>query len=136
LSRFVLDASVAVAWCFEDETNPTADRALAALDKDAAVVPPVWAAEVGNALLRGERRSRITADQIRQSLEVISKLEIVTEPDYVTGRVGELLDIARRHRLSVYDSIYLDLAIRERLPLATVDVELARAAQAAGVALI
>jgi predicted nucleic acid-binding protein len=136
LSRFVLDASVAVAWCFEDETNPTADRALASLDSGAAVVPLVWAAEVGNALMSGERRGRITPLQIEQSLEVIAKLDITTDKDNVTGRLLELLDLGRAHRLSLYDSIYLDLAMRERLPLATVDSALARAAQAVGVALV
>jgi predicted nucleic acid-binding protein len=136
LNRFVLDASVAVAWCFEDETNPTADRALAALEAGAAVVPLVWAAEVGNALIGGERRRRITQDQITQSLDLISRLDITTDIDNATGRLPALLDIARQYRLSLYDSIYLDLAMRERLPLATVDTALGRAAQAVGVALV
>ena len=136
MSRFVLDASVAVAWCFEDETNPIADRALAALGDGAALVPLVWSAEVGNALIAGERRGRITPDQIRQSLELVSGLDIATDRDNVTARLVVLLDLARTLRLSLYDSICLDLAMRERLPLATVDTALARAAQAEGVALI
>ena len=136
MTLFVLDASISVSWCFEDETNPTADRALAALDSGAAMVPLVWAAEVGNALMRGERRGRITPDQIVQSLGAIASLEIVTDDDHVTGRLTDLLHLARTHRLSLYDAIYLDLAVREHLALATVDAALARAAQAVGVPLI
>jgi predicted nucleic acid-binding protein len=100
------------------------------------VVPLVWAAEVGNALIGGERRRRITQDQITQSLDLISRLDITTDIDNATGRLPALLDIARQYRLSLYDSIYLDLAMRERLPLATVDTALGRAAQAVGVALV
>jgi len=96
----------------------------------------VWAAEVGNALMRGERRGRITPDQIVQSLGAIASLEIVTDDDHVTGRLTDLLHLARTHRLSLYDAIYLDLAVREHLALATVDAALARAAQAVGVPLI
>jgi predicted nucleic acid-binding protein len=136
LSRFVLDASVAVAWCFEDETNAIADHALSVLESGAALVPLVWAAEVGNALMSGERRGRITSLQIEQSLEVIATLDITTDKDNVTGRLLHLLQVARSHRLSLYDSIYLDLAMRERLALATVDSALARAAEAVGVALV
>jgi len=136
LSRFVLDASVAVAWCFEDETNAIADDALSVLESGAALVPLVWAAEVGNALMSGERRGRITSLQIEQSLEVIATLDITTDKDNVTGRLLHLLQVARSHRLSLYDSIYLDLAMRERLALATVDSALARAAEAVGVALV
>ncbi len=136
MSRFVLDASVAVAWCFEDETNATADHALNVLESGAALVPLVWAAEVGNALMSGERRGRITSLQIEQSLEVIARLDITTDKDNVTGRLLHLLQVARSHRLSLYDAIYLDLAMRERLSLATVDTALARAAEAVGVALI
>ncbi|MGD0618483.1 MAG: type II toxin-antitoxin system VapC family toxin [Bryobacteraceae bacterium] len=136
MSRFVLDASVAVAWCFEDETNAIADHALSVLESGAALVPLVWAAEVGNALMSGERRGRITSLQIEQSLEVIATLDITTDKDNVTGRLLHLLQVARSHRLSLYDSIYLDLAMRERLALATVDSALARAAEAVGVALV
>jgi predicted nucleic acid-binding protein len=136
LSRFVLDASVAVAWCFEDETNPAADHALSILESGAALVPLVWAAEVGNALMSGERRGRITSLQIEQSLEVIARLDITTDKDNVTGRLLHLLQVARAHRLSLYDAIYLDLAMREHLPLATVNTALARAAEAVGVALV
>jgi len=136
LNCFVLDASVAVAWCFEDETNPTADRALAALGTGAALVPLVWPAEVGNALISGERRGRITPRQISESLDLMAGLDIATDIDNVRSRMAVLLELARAHRLSLYDAIYLDLAMRERLPLATVDAALARAAEAVGVTLV
>ena len=75
-------------------------------------------------------------NQIGQSLGAIASLRIVTDDNHVTDRLTDLLHLARTHRLSLYDAIYLDLAVREHLALATVDAALATAAGAAGVPLI
>jgi predicted nucleic acid-binding protein len=71
LNRFVLDTSIAVTWCFEDEDSAQADRILALLASREALVPPVWLIEVGNALLAGARRTRITVAEISRSLKLL-----------------------------------------------------------------
>jgi predicted nucleic acid-binding protein len=136
LSGFVLDASTALAWCFEDENSADADRAQQMLADSAALVPPIWHAEVANGLLAGERRKRIDSTDLERSLILLRTLDIRTDSSSLAERLLEIIQLARRHRLSFYDSVYLDLAMRERLPLATVDKALLQAAQAVGVTLI
>lgn len=133
MSGFVLDASTALAWCFKDESSADADRAQQILADSTALVPRIWHAEVANGLLAGERRKRIDAVDLERSLILLRTFDIRTDSDDLAGRLLAIIQLARRYRLSFYDSVYLDLAMRERLPLATVDTALARAAQAAGV---
>ena len=136
MSGFVLDASTALAWCFKDETSTNADRAQQILADSVALVPRIWHAEVANGLLAGERRRHIDSTDLERSLNLLRTFDIRTDSDDLAGRLLEIIRLARRHRLSFYDSVYLDLAMREGLPLATVDTALARAAQAVGVTLI
>ena len=137
MSAFVLDASTALAWCFKDEDSADADHAQQALAESWALVPRIWHAEVANGLLAGERRKRIdTADLERSLVLLLETLDIRTDPGDLAGRLLPIIRMARSHRLSFYDAVYLDLAMRERLPLATLDAALASAAQAVGVALI
>lgn len=130
---FVLDASVAVCWAFEDEDHPTAALALRRIRIDEAVVPALWWLELRNALLSNERRGRLTEADCATFLRDLSRLPVT-----VHGAPDEagVLGMARRHRLSVYDASYLDLARRMGLALATLDAELARAAQAEHVRLL
>ena len=136
MTGFVLDASTALAWCFKDEDNSDADRAQQVLADSTALVPRIWHAEVANGLVAGERRKRIDWPDLERSVTLLETLDIRLDKTEITSRWIPLIQLARAHRLSLYDSIYLDLAMRERLPLATVDTALARAAQAVGVALI
>jgi predicted nucleic acid-binding protein len=131
---FVLDASVAVSWCFHDEQDARADASFALLeDKASALVPLLWWFEVRNAAILGIRRSRITEAETATFLARLEKLMIdfAALPD-----AGSVSALARRHHLTFYDASYLELAIRERIALATLDQALARAATAEGVALI
>lgn len=131
---FVLDCSMAVAWFFEDETNRYAQAVEDSLPTVTAIVPSLWALEVANALLAGERRKRATEATVTTFLELLAALPITLDDD-TAGRAWPVsLHLARSHRLSVYDAAYLELAIRKRLPLATLDDKLAAAAAAAGVA--
>ena len=132
---FVLDASVTASWAFPDEHHPAAIRAAEILESssDSAVVPSLWWYEVRNMLLVNERRGRTTVARTSIFLEQIAQLSIQTEYDLNSGF---LLDLARNHSLTVYDASYLSLAIRERLPLATLDRALQMAATAAGIALL
>ena len=133
MSRFVLDASVAAAWLFDDEDNPRAGAALARLEKEFALVPQLWHLEIRSALIGAERRGRIRADEVEDSLRRIGELPIRTdtEPD-----LGAAFALARAHRLSIYDALYLELARRCEAALATLDAALASAALAEGVVLV
>jgi predicted nucleic acid-binding protein len=132
--RFVLDASVTVAWCFQDEQDARADAAFAALQSGAsAVVPSLWWFEIRNAALLGVRRNRITDGEMTAFLKRLAKMfiELAQLPEELA-----VLVLASRHRLTFYDAAYLELAQRENIALATLDGALARAATAEGVALI
>ncbi len=126
---FVLDASVTACWAFDDEDHPLAALAIERMRTDEAHVPALWWFEVRNILIVNERRGRLTVDHTATFLRALSRLGIAvdTSPDEAA-----ILALARRHRLTVYDAAYLELARREALPLATLDSALAAAARAEG----
>lgn len=135
--RLVLDASVTLAWCFEDERTAYAEAVLDLLANGAeAVAPAIWPFEVANALLMGEKRKRVTPAQITSMLERIADLPILVDPIRAGRAFGPILLLARKERLTEYDAAYIELAFRESLPLATLDGQLRRAARSAGVALV
>ena len=130
---FVLDCSVTMTWVFPDEANESTDALRESLIKDSAVVPVLWPIEVGNVLLVATRRGRITADdwpRIRNDLEA---LPIDIDPESCDRVLETVLPIANEHELSVYDAMYLELALRLGLPLATLDQKLIATGKAAGV---
>jgi len=127
----VIDASVTMAWCFEDEATSGAEAVLDRLADEGVIVPVLWRLEVANVLLVAERRRRISEAQASRFVDVLSRLPVDVDP--TPPDVAAVLDLARRHALSSYDSAYLALAERLGLPLATIDVRLATAARAAGV---
>jgi predicted nucleic acid-binding protein len=134
--RFVVDNSVVMAWCFEDEAGGYADTVLDALAQGEALVPGIWPLEVVNVLLVGERKGRLTAADTTRFLHLLDKLPIQVVPE-PPGRVtGAVLTLARDQGLSSYDASYLDLAMREGLPLATLDETLRRAAARSAVPLL
>jgi len=130
---FVLDASVAACWAFDDEDHPAAALALERIRGDEARVPALWWFEVRNVLVVNERRGRLTEADTAAFLRRVSRLGVTIDH---SPEEAAVLALARRHRLSVYDASYLELAQREALPLATLDAELARAARAEGVAVL
>jgi len=132
---FVLDASVALAWCFRDERNAYAHRVLRRLDDEPAVVPNIWLLEVANGLLIAERRGRLSRAEVTQVGGVIADLPITWRETSLEQALGSVLDLAGTHELSAYDAAYLELAMREGLPLATQDNALRAAAKRVGVAL-
>ena len=137
IKQLVIDASVAVAWCFADETTRFTERVLDLVSRAAeAFVPALWAFELANALLGAERRKRITAAQAASFLSRIAALPLTIDPPRISRASDQVLSIARQHSLTVYDAAYLELAVRRGLPLATLDDPLRRAAAAAGVTLI
>ena len=130
---FVLDASIAACWAFPDEHDRRADQALERVRTDDAVVPTLWWFEVRNILVGNERRKRtteaVTANFLRQLGRL--RLRVDHEPEEVA-----VLRLARTHGLSVYDASYLELALRQAIPMATLDERLAAAALAEGTVLI
>jgi predicted nucleic acid-binding protein len=130
---FVLDASVAAAWALSDEQSDLADAMLTRTSLYGAVVPPIWWYEIRNILIIAERRKRISAQDADEFLFRLPKL-----PIHVSnfGEGHTIVNLARLHQLSIYDAAYLELALRERLPLATLDEKLASAALAAAVSVI
>lgn len=135
VTRFVVDASVTAAWCFRDEATAATQALRRGLTDGCLVVPLLWHAECANLLLMAERRGRVTRDQRMELLELLGALP--TETDSETDRIrGPITRLATEQRLTIYDAIYLDLAQRRTLPLATRDKDLIRSARAIGVTLI
>jgi predicted nucleic acid-binding protein len=129
---FVLDASVSACWAFADEDRPVADVAFSSLQTEEAVVPALWWFEVRNILVVNERRGRINERDTDFFLRALAqfRIRIDREPEQ-----AGVLRMARTQGLSVYDAAYLELAHREKLPLATLDRRLAEAARLTGVQL-
>lgn len=126
--RFVVDNSVVMTWCFQDEANPYADAILNKLAKATAVVPPIWPLEVTNVLLVAERKGRLhEADSLR-FLSLLSQLPIDVDRSWPERLMKDILSMGRAHNLSSYDASYLELAMRQGLPIATLDRNLLEAA--------
>ena len=129
----VIDASVALAWCFPDEASDYADGVLVALEDRTAMVPTIWSAEITNALLVGERRKRIRQPEARRFVELLKGLSILEDGQPFADTVSNVLPLAREYGLSAYDAAYLDVAVRHGAPLATLDAALQKAGRAAGI---
>jgi predicted nucleic acid-binding protein len=130
---FVVDASVALGWALEDETHSLSAQALAQLLASEAWAPSLWWFELRNALVVNERRGRLSEADTTLFPNSIARLPVNLDrdPDGTT-----VLMLARRYRLTVYDSSYLELALRLGVPLASLDGELRQAGTACGVALL
>jgi len=132
---FVLDCSVTMAWCFDDEASAYTDGVRDCLADNRAVVPSIWPLEAANATLMGERRKRLDEARSQRFFVLLAALPIVVDDETGGRAFGDIVHLARTHQLSAYDGAYLELAIRRGLPLACNDGKLKNAALAAGVAL-
>ena len=130
---FVLDASVTMAWVFPDEASASTDVLRESLMLDGAVVPALWPIEVANVLLVATRRGRISEDDWPRIRDALEALPIDIDAESCVGVLHTVLPIANEHGLSVYDAMYLELALRLGLPLATLDQRLIAAGKAAGI---
>ena len=127
--QFVVDNSVVMTWCFQDEMNDYAEAVLDSLTEAVAIVPAVWSLEVINVLLVAERKGRLhEADSVR-FISLLSQLPIVVDRSWPERLMKDLLAIGRAHNLSSYDAAYLELAMRQGLPIATLDRKLLEAAR-------
>lgn len=136
-TRWVVDASLALSWVHPHQATDKTDALLQRL-KDGVnlVVPALWFLEVANALLVLERRRRIRGDERREALAALQALNLTTDSSETVLTFGRVSDLAEKHKLSVYDATYLELALREHLPLGTTDAALRQAARAARVKLL
>ena len=132
---FVLDASVTMDWCFVDESDGYSQGVLEHLRRSHAIVPALWLLEINNVLLVKERRGKLTQEGTDKFLLTLQRLDIRVRYEEIDQYGSKTLALAREHGLTVYDAIYLELAARQQLPLATRDKELIRAAPLAGVPL-
>jgi predicted nucleic acid-binding protein len=121
---FVVDNSVVMAWCFEDETSSYSDAVLDCLAEATAFVPAIWPLEVGNVLLVAERNHRLSEADSARFIALLSELPIEVEQESPDRMIKEIWALARKHHLSTYDASYLDLAMRKGLSIATRDKNL------------
>jgi predicted nucleic acid-binding protein len=132
----VIDASIALAWCFEDEASDETDAVANRVIAEGGLVPSLFHLELANVLLQSERRGRISASEIAQRLDLIAQMPIETDPQTAGRAWNDTLSLARVHKLTSYDAAYLELAARKGAKLATKDKALATAANQLGVTLI
>lgn len=133
MSAFVLDCSVTMIWCFEDEIDPACDALLDRLRRDEALVPALWHWEVANVLAMAVRKGRVVAAEVVSRLALLTSLPIRTDSEGFSRAWRETMALAEAHGLTVYDAAYLELALRSGVPLATRDKALRDAAIALGV---
>jgi predicted nucleic acid-binding protein len=127
----VVDASVSAAWFLPDEATPRTELILQATATQDVWVPALWLLEIGNLLLRAQRRKRITADKRAELAGFASALRVRVDREPVA--ITTIDEAAARYGLSAYDAAYLELALRRGLPLATQDDALSAAMVKAGV---
>jgi predicted nucleic acid-binding protein len=133
--RFVLDGSVTLAWLFHDEADTYADSIVGKLPALEMLVPRLWHPEIANVLLVGERRGRCSQADTTNWLSYLSGLPIVVDGATEARAWTDTLGLARQQGLTAYDAAYLELALREGVPLATLDAKLRASARAVGVPL-
>ena len=131
--NFVLDASVSLAWCFEDERAGYAMRVLDELSGGEAIVSSLWPIEVTNGLASALREERIDLAGAAEARNTLVALPIVVDPVSRRRAFEDIPRLARAHGLTTYDASYLELAVRLGIPLASLDQALARAAADEGV---
>lgn len=129
MTDFVLDCSVTMAWCFEDEITEYSENVFNSLKELKAIAPSLWSLEVANVLLFAQRKKRInklTAIEFKDSLNLLP-----IQIDHSTGyrSLTSIMELAEETQLIIYDATYLELALHHDLPIATLDQDLKRAAK-------
>ena len=125
-----------MTWCFEDEASALSEAVLERLARDTALVPAIWPFEVANVLVTAARRKRLTEAKSAGFLGLLAQLPIMIVENNLLHLANASLAVARLRGVTAYDAAYIELAMREAVPLATCDKTLARAATTAGVELV
>jgi predicted nucleic acid-binding protein len=134
VSSFVLDCTIAVAWCFAQEHAPALLSVQDRLARAGAIVPPIWPFEVSNVPHVAARRGRISEAQRVRFRDMFAAYPIEVDPESCGRALREVDELAASSALTAYDASYLEFAMRSRVPLATLDDAMRRAARDAGVA--
>jgi predicted nucleic acid-binding protein len=129
----VLDSSITLGFLLEDEKSASIESLFEMVAVQGAVVPTLWYLEVANSLNVALRRKRISEEFRDAALIDLSVFDIVADSETHLHAWKSTLQLASIMGLTVYDAAYLELAQRLRLPLATLDQALAKAAREAGV---
>ena len=133
-ATFVVDASVSFAWVYQSQATPETDQLLNDVAAGATViVPALWYLEMSNVLLIAQRRHRLTAVQRKAALEKLTAMQFTVDEEGTRHAFGKTSELAEKYGLTIYDAIYLELALRRTLPLATRDEALKAAAKQCGV---
>jgi predicted nucleic acid-binding protein len=128
---------MAAAWLFVEERNERNRGLLESLKSTTrALVPALWGFEIANLVWTAQRRGRVTEGQAAEYVRLLNVLPIEVEFEPLARVFDSVMSLATRYNITVYDASYLELAIRDNLPLATLDTELANAAQQAGIAVV
>lgn len=130
MKAFVIDASISANWLFDDENDDQADSALSALETRTGLIPQIWHYEMRNILLVAHRRERVTHEGMIERVDALVNLPLETDtnPD-----LDHAFALAETHRLSFYDALYSELAVRRDAGLITLDRRLMAAAEAEGI---
>lgn len=134
--RFVIDNSVSMRWFFGDGKPKDLAYAAEVLDamlNGSALVPVTWGLEVANVIARAEAKGLVTEARSEVFLGMLEEVDIEVDEATFSRTLSDTLQLARRYRLSAYDASYLELALREGIPMATLDEDLQKAARKAGV---
>jgi predicted nucleic acid-binding protein len=135
-ATLVVDCSLAMTWLFSDEATAEPERIFDRLELETGLVPPLWFLELTNVISIAERKGRVTSADSRVFITELQKLNIEVDSESSERAFDHLLPLCRAQQLTSYDAVYLDLAIRRQLPLATLDEPLRKAAKKLGVKLL
>ena len=133
---FVLDCSLTMAWCFQDEATSQTKKIRDTLVKNFCVVPSIWSLEVNNVLRTNYKKKRITLAEVKECQYLLSQLPIKVDLKASNFDNEPIFDLANQYDLSCYDAAYLELALRLQIPLASLDKALCIAATRANVNLL
>ncbi|MGP6190540.1 MAG: type II toxin-antitoxin system VapC family toxin [Vulcanimicrobiaceae bacterium] len=133
--KYVLDASVALAWYLPDENERYASMLLERIENSQLYVPPIWPVETANALLSAERRGRVSREEADSFIDSLRSLPIEIALESDLANMPSIVALARENGLTTYDASYLRTALGLGLPLATLDRRLQSAARRTGIAL-
>jgi predicted nucleic acid-binding protein len=130
----VLDASVTISWCIEEERNKATEAILDSFAQGSnALVPSLWVWEVSNVLLMAQRAGKLDSVRRHQQIALLRKLPISIDEDAHKQAWNDTTTLASTHNLTIYDASYLELALRQGLPLGTLDKNLRKAAKEIGI---
>ena len=130
---FVIDASVGFAWLHPAQATPETEKLLEQVGNGAqVVVPALWFIEIANSLLVLQRRKKLTADERKSALETLGALNLTVDEESAREAFRKVSELAEKHGLTAYDAVYLELALRRKLPLASRDEALRQAAKHCG----